>query len=61
MAVVRKTKQTWDKKTFIHVIDVSSSPFKQEGSFLFSEDETPQGKLLQGETLENMDCVEFSY
>ena len=48
----------WDKKTFIHVIDVSSTPFKQEGSFLFSEDETPQGKLLQGETLENMDCVE---
>ena len=48
----------WDKKTFIHVINVSSSPFAQEGSFLFNEDETPQGKLLQGETLENMDCEE---
>ena len=48
----------WDKKTFIHVLNVSSSPFTQEGSFLFSEDGSPQGKLLQGETLENMDCVE---
>ena len=48
----------WDKKTFIHVINVSGSPFAQEGSFLFNEDETPQGKLLQGETLENMDCEE---
>ena len=48
----------WDKKTFIHVINVSSLPFKQEGSFLFSEDETPQGKILEGESLENMDCLD---
>lgn len=48
----------WDKKTFIHVVNVSSLPFKQEGSFLFSEDETPQGKILEGESLENMDCLE---
>ena len=48
----------WDKKTFIHVLNVSSTPFTQEGSFLFSEDGSPHGKLLQGESLENMDCVE---
>ena len=47
-----------DKKTFIHVLNISSSPFKQDNVFLFSEDGSPQGKILEGETLENMDCIE---
>ena len=46
----------WNKDTYIHVFNVASSPFKEEATFLFSENETPVNINLNSHSLANLSC-----